>query len=90
MFAGMENKKTKCVLVMASRFDGEIQFSPNLWSSEKEAVAVFVETWIESHYLLKVITLSHEDRTDFEKEAQDSDREIKKVFNQMFLGGVEK
>ena len=75
---------------MASRFDGEIQFSPNLWNSEKEAVSVFLETWIESHYLLKVITLFHEDRTDFEKEAQDSDRELKKVFNEMFLGRVEK
>lgn len=75
---------------MASRFDGEIQFSPSLWNSEKEAVAVFVETWIESHYLLKVVTLSHEDRTDFENEAQESDRELKKVFNEMFLGGEEK
>lgn len=74
---------------MASRFDGEIQFSPNLWNSEKEAVAVFVETWIESHYLLKVVTLSHEDRTDFEQEAQESDKELKKVFNEMFFDGKE-
>ena len=72
---------------MASRFDGEIQFSPNLWNSEKEAISVFVETWIESHYLLKVITLYNEDRTDFENEAKKSDRELKKVFNEMFLGG---
>ena len=75
---------------MASRFDGEIQFSPNLWNSEKEAISVFVETWIESHYLLKVVTLYNEDRTDFEQEAKDSDRELKKVFNEMFLGGEEK
>ena len=73
---------------MASRFDGEIQFSPNLWNSEKEAISVFVETWIESHYLLKVITLSHEVRTDFENEAQESDRELKKVFNEMFFEGA--